>query len=103
MLNPRARPLPLPVSSTSSLLSLCCFDVVLICDMCRNREQAEEGAYARRQDAAKLAKLREQLAKTEEEKVSLFSQVSPSSVRILTPLSVQARLHEEVKELEAKQ
>jgi hypothetical protein len=38
----------------------------------RNREQAEEGAYARRQDAAKLAKLREQLAKTEEEKVSLL-------------------------------
>lgn len=39
----------------------------------RNREQAEEGAYARRQDAAKLAKLREQLAKNEQEKVSLLS------------------------------
>ncbi|KAI5450213.1 hypothetical protein NCC49_003362 [Naganishia albida] len=48
----------------------------------KNREQAEEGAYARRQDAAKLAKLREQLAKNEQEK---------------------QRLHEEVKELEAKQ
>ncbi|KAJ9107138.1 hypothetical protein QFC19_002798 [Naganishia cerealis] len=47
----------------------------------KNREQAEETAYARKQQAAQLAKLREQLAKTEAEK---------------------ARLHEEVKELEAK-
>ncbi|GHJ89422.1 hypothetical protein NliqN6_5824 [Naganishia liquefaciens] len=48
----------------------------------KNREQAEEGAYARRQDAAKLAKLREALAKNQAEK---------------------DRLHAEVKELEAKQ
>ncbi|KAJ9095329.1 hypothetical protein QFC21_005695 [Naganishia friedmannii] len=47
----------------------------------KNREQAEETAYARKQQAAQLAKLREQLAKTEEEK---------------------ARLHEEVKKLEAE-
>lgn len=78
MLNPKARPLPLLVSSRFFLLPalfLCGADAM----MCRNREQAEEGAYARRQDAAKLAKLREQLAKTEEEKVSPFSCTSPGS------------------------
>ena len=53
----------------------------------RNREQAEETAYARKQQAAQLAKLREQLAKTEEEKVRkrsrLYSLIAKDADRAL--------------------